>query len=57
MDEARRAPPPSQAAGVRGCSAREAVTPGGTIPELNTRSAIPRYQEIDDDLARKICRI
>ncbi|MFN8484133.1 MAG: type II toxin-antitoxin system HicA family toxin [Anaerolineae bacterium] len=25
-------------------------------PELNTRSAVPRHTEINDDLARKICK-
>ncbi|MEE8291132.1 MAG: type II toxin-antitoxin system HicA family toxin [Candidatus Tectomicrobia bacterium] len=25
-------------------------------PQLNTRSAVPRHNEIDDDLARKICK-
>jgi mRNA interferase HicA len=25
-------------------------------PMQNKRSAVPRHQEIDDDLARKICR-
>ena len=25
-------------------------------PTLNTYSAVPRHTEIDDDLARKICR-
>ena len=24
--------------------------------QLNTRSAVPRHTEIDDDLARKICK-
>ena len=30
--------------------------PGGTIPTLNTRSAIPRHNEIQDILAKKICK-
>lgn len=25
-------------------------------PSLNKRSAVPRHNEIDDDLARKICK-
>jgi len=25
-------------------------------PNLNKRSAVPRHNEIDDDLARKICK-
>lgn len=25
-------------------------------PERNKRSAVPRHREVDDDLARKICK-
>ena len=35
---------------------RAAGIPGGLIPGKKRRSAIPRHNEIDDYLARKICK-
>jgi hypothetical protein len=38
------------------CLGRAVDIPGGIIPTLNKRSAVPRHNEIDDNLARKICK-
>ena len=37
-------------------SEKEQNIPGGIIPSLNKRSAVPRHNEIVDLLARKICK-